>query len=114
MSVRFPSLQSVPSFSGRTDPDQVPVPDWSVWSRRCVNLEVSHQWGDWRQVDNAAPMPVPVHIRTPRLYSVEVFETPANWKSVTDRPCDSVKGGEGSPSVPVSRVSEEGRLRGCE
>ena len=38
----------------------------------------SHQWGDWRQVDKAEPMPVPVHIRTPRLYSVEVFETPAN------------------------------------
>lgn len=45
------------------------------------------------QVDNAAPMPVPVHIRTPRLYNVEVFETPANWKFVTNRPHGSVKGG---------------------
>lgn len=29
-------------------------------------------------VDNAAPIPVPVQIRMPRLYSDEVFETPAN------------------------------------
>lgn len=66
------------------------------------------------QVDNAAPMPVPVHIRMPRLYSVEVFETPANWKFVTNRPYDSVKGGVGSPSIPVSKLSEGGRLRGPE
>ena len=29
-------------------------------------------------VDNAAPIPVPVQIRIPRLYKVDVFETPAN------------------------------------
>jgi hypothetical protein len=61
-------------------------------------------------------MPVPVHIRTPRLYSVEVLETPANWKGnpLRNRPRDSVEGGVRSPSVAVSRVFEEGRLRGCE
>lgn len=37
-------------------------------------------------MDRAAPIPVPVHIRIPRLYSVEVLDTPANWKGVTDRP----------------------------
>jgi hypothetical protein len=66
------------------------------------------------QVDNAAPMPVPVHIRMPRLYSVEVFETPANWEFVTDRPHGSVQDGVCSPSIPVSRVSVEGCLRGPE
>ena len=75
-------------------------------------MKVSHQSGDCMQVDNAAPIPVPVHIRMPRLYSVEVFETPANWESVTDRPCGSVKDGLGSPSIPVSKVSEEDHLRG--
>lgn len=30
-------------------------------------------------VERAAPRPVPVQIRIPRLYSVEVLETPANW-----------------------------------
>ena len=43
-----------------------------------VYKPVSHQLGDWMQVANAAPIPVPVHIRTPRLYSEEVFEIPAN------------------------------------
>jgi hypothetical protein len=59
-------------------------------------------------------MPVPVHIRTPRLYSVEVFETPANWEFVTDRPHGSVQDSVGSPSIPVSKGSVEGRLRGPE
>ena len=66
------------------------------------------------QVDNAAPMPVPVHIRTPRLYSVEVFETPANWKFVTNGLHGPVSGDVGSPSILVSKVSEGGRLRGSE
>lgn len=30
-------------------------------------------------VDNAAPRPVPVQTRIPRLYNVDVFDTPANW-----------------------------------
>ena len=30
-------------------------------------------------VDSAAQIPVPVQTRMPRLYSVLVFETPANW-----------------------------------
>lgn len=36
------------------------------------------------QVDRAAPIPVPVHIRMPRLYSVEVFDTPANYEMCHD------------------------------
>ena len=85
--MRVDFLAATVPFYGRTDPDQVPVPHWSVWSWRwrCMNLYVSHQLGDWRQVASAAPMPVPVHIRMPRLYSEEVFEIPANWKAVTDR-----------------------------
>lgn len=66
------------------------------------------------QVDNAAPMPVPVHIRMPRLYSVEVFETPANWKFVTNSLHGSVSGGVCSLSIPVSKLPEGGRLRGSE
>lgn len=31
-------------------------------------------------MERAAPIPVPVHMRMPRLYSVDVLETPANWK----------------------------------
>lgn len=38
----------------------------------------AHQFGDWMHVERAAPMPVPVQIRIPRLYRVEVFEMPAN------------------------------------
>lgn len=34
-------------------------------------------------VDNAAPKPVPVQTRIPRLYSVEVFDTPANWWTIS-------------------------------
>ena len=33
----------------------------------------------WRHVDSAAPRPVPVQTRIPRLYKYDVFETPANW-----------------------------------
>jgi hypothetical protein len=36
-----------------------------------------------RQVDSAAPRPVPVHNRIPLLYSVDVFDTPANWKGLS-------------------------------
>lgn len=42
----------------------------------------TYQYGDWRHVERAAPIPVPVQIRIPRLYSVDVFETPANWKNL--------------------------------
>lgn len=31
-------------------------------------------------MERAAPIPVPVHMRMPRLYRVDVLETPANWK----------------------------------
>lgn len=31
-----------------------------------------------RHVESAAPIPVPVHIRIPRRYSFDVFDTPAN------------------------------------
>jgi hypothetical protein len=41
-------------------------------------IQMRYQSGDWRQVDSAAPSPVPVHMRIPRLYNVDVFETPAN------------------------------------
>jgi len=40
----------------------------------------TYQNGDWRHVERAAPIPVPVQKRTPRLYSVEVLDTPANFK----------------------------------
>lgn len=44
-----------------------------------------------RHVESAAPRPVPVHTRIPRLYSVEVFDTPANYKTrkVTGRLSES-------------------------
>ena len=42
----------------------------------------TYQYGDWRHVERAAPIPVPVQIRIPRLYSVDVFDTPANWKNL--------------------------------
>ena len=34
-------------------------------------------------VANAAPIPVPVQIRIPRLYSLDVFETPASYCSIS-------------------------------
>jgi hypothetical protein len=41
------------------------------------------------------------------VYSVKVFETPANWKPLRTA-LGLGKGGVSSPSIPVSRVSEEG------
>jgi len=61
-----------------TDPDQVPVSNWSARLSLRDNRYDPYQLGDWMQVDRAAPRPVPVHIRMPRLYSVDVFDTPAN------------------------------------
>lgn len=34
-------------------------------------------------MESAAPIPVPVQIRIPRLYRVDVFETPANCAHVS-------------------------------
>lgn len=42
-------------------------------------IHIRYQSGDCRHVERAAPIPVPVQIRIPRLYRVEVLETPANW-----------------------------------
>jgi len=50
-------------------------------------------------VDRAAPIPVPVHIRIPRLNSVEVLDTPANWKGITIR----------SARVPIVKGPLSGR-----
>ena len=61
-----------------TDPDQVPTPNQSAWPRLRASQYESHHSGDWMQAGSAAPIPVPVHIRMPRLKSVEVLDTPAN------------------------------------
>ena len=66
--------------SYRTYPDEEPR------RSRPVSVQIflyrvkgyAYQYGDWMHVDRAAPRPVPVQIRMPRLYSVDVFETPAN------------------------------------
>jgi hypothetical protein len=44
-------------------------------------IQIRYQSGLWMHVDRAAPRPVPVQMRMPRLYSVDVFETPANLSS---------------------------------
>jgi len=41
-------------------------------------VKLTDQSGDCMQVDKAAPIPVPVQIRIPRLYSLDEFETPAS------------------------------------
>ena len=63
------------------------------------------------QVDSAAPIPVPVQIRIPRLYRVEVLDTPANWydgrhESTEFRSDHAV---HHTPSVHASKASEAGR-----
>lgn len=45
-------------------------------------MEKAHQFGDCMHVDKAAPIPVPVQIRIPRLYNFDVFETPANYSGM--------------------------------
>ena len=37
------------------------------------------------QDESAAPIPVPVQIRIPRLYRVEVLDTPANWYQIKSK-----------------------------
>lgn len=39
-------------------------------------------------VARAAPIPVPVQIRMPRLYSFDVFETPASWSTMSSCPTE--------------------------
>jgi hypothetical protein len=46
------------------------------WS---LPIQIRNQFGLCMHVESAAPIPVPVHMRTPRLYRVDVLETPANW-----------------------------------
>jgi len=41
-------------------------------------VKLTDQSGDCMQVDKAAPIPVPVQIRIPRLYSLDELETPAS------------------------------------
>lgn len=45
--------------------------------RRIQFSRRSYQFGLWMQVDNAAPIPVPVQIRMPRLNMAEACPTPA-------------------------------------
>ena len=40
-------------------------------------IQIRNQLGLWMQVDNAAPMPVPVQMRIPRLNMAEAWPTPA-------------------------------------
>lgn len=89
----------------RTDPDQEPA-QWgeAVCQRYNYAAPVgrrAHQFGDWMHVERAAPMPVPVQIRIPRLYRVEVFEMPANCDACVSQACcvmvESSQWGSGAP-----------------
>jgi hypothetical protein len=40
-------------------------------------IQMRNQSGDWMQVESAAPMPVPVQMRMPRLNMAEAWPTPA-------------------------------------
>ena len=50
-------------------------------------------------VARAAPIPVPVQIRMPRLYSFDVFETPASWSTMSSCPT----GGHFTTDLQLSR-----------
>lgn len=88
-------------------------------SQECGSEKGTHQYGDWMHVESAAPMPVPVQIRIPRLYKVEVLDTPANCsyaspQSLSQTPCAAmIMRRRYLPSVHASRGSEEGHSRGC-
>jgi hypothetical protein len=40
-------------------------------------IQIRNQFGDWMHVESAAPMPVPVQMRMPRLNIAEAWPTPA-------------------------------------
>ena len=61
------------------DPDEEPVANCVNISRKSNKNEQkqAYQFGLWMQVDKAAPIPVPVQIRMPRLNMAEACPTPA-------------------------------------
>jgi hypothetical protein len=64
----------------RADPDEEPMSLLSAYALGIVCLDRSssaYQFGLWMQVDSAAPMPVPVQMRIPRLNMAEACPTPA-------------------------------------
>ena len=40
-------------------------------------IQIRNQFGDWMHVESAAPMPVPVQIRMPRVNMADALPTPA-------------------------------------
>lgn len=83
-SGRFPrsfESQSVYCVAGRLTPISVEIvgPNVFSWSEP---IQMRYQSGLCRQLESAAPSPVPVQTRIPRLYILVVFETPANlsWR----------------------------------
>ena len=40
-------------------------------------IQMRNQLGDWMQVESAAPIPVPVQMRMPRVNMAEAWPTPA-------------------------------------
>lgn len=62
-----------------TDPYQIPAEASKPLIPKIIQYPRTYQYGDWRHVESAAPIPVPVQMRMPRLYRVDVFETPANY-----------------------------------
>jgi hypothetical protein len=66
-----------------------------------------------RHVESAAPIPVPVHTRMPLLYSVEEFETPANYIRVLNS-VTTVTHYDDVPLAAASRDVSAGRGRASE
>ena len=49
-------------------------PNVRSWSEP---IQIRNQLGDWMQVESAAPMPVPVQMRIPRVNMADAWPTPA-------------------------------------
>lgn len=97
----------------RTPHDQKFLPVWALCKYLRAKSLCVVIGRTCRHVESAAPIPVPVHTRMPLRYSVEEFETPANYIHVLNditmvRRCCDV------PSVPGSRDVSAGRGRASE